>query len=98
MIGSTTCDARAASMYTVFRATLSSSPLPSGAPLLGLTSKWGKLLDDTSSRIRWPRLNRLEVGKAVTLMAYTSPGAIKAGSDQDWRYRHRRIPSVTFNA
>ena len=50
--GNTTWEGRLESMYTVFRATRRTSPVPSGAPVLGFTSKCGKLLDETSSRIR----------------------------------------------
>jgi len=34
---------------------------PSSSPVLGLTSKRGKLLDEMSSRMRWPARNRLAV-------------------------------------
>jgi hypothetical protein len=36
--------------------------LPSGSPVLGLTSKRGKLLEEMSRRMRWPRAKRLLVG------------------------------------
>ncbi len=64
MSGSTTWDGRARSRYTRLVATTNRLARPSGSPLFGFTSKWGKLLLEISTRIRCPRANRLLVGKA----------------------------------
>ena len=60
--GSTMCEGRSRSIWTVFLATRVRIHAPSGSPVLGLTSKCGKLLLEMSSRMRWPALNRLQVG------------------------------------
>src|SRR5688572_20105288 len=69
MIGNTTCEGRARSMCTRLVATLMPVDRPSGSPVFGFTSKCGKLLLETSNRIRCPRLKRLHVGNASILMA-----------------------------
>ncbi len=50
--GSTTREARSLSTNTRFVATRISPPAPSAAPVFKFRSKCGKLLDDTSSRMR----------------------------------------------
>ena len=79
MIGSITCDGRDASSHTRLVATRDAVAFASGSPVFGFTSKCGKLLLEMSSRIRWPRANRLLVGNAVTRIGYTVPGVIIAG-------------------
>src|SRR5262249_22614981 len=57
--GSTMWDS---SRCTVFSATRVCVWRPSGSPVLGLTSKRGKLELEMSTRIRWPGTNRFDVG------------------------------------
>src|SRR5688572_15309332 len=98
MRGSTTCDGRDASMNTRFVATRDDVAFASASPVLGFTSKCGKLLLEMSSRIRCPRANKLLVGNAVTWIGYTVPGVIIDGRSHESRYRTRRMPSATFMA
>src|ERR1700760_58019 len=48
--GRITWDERAESICTVLRAMRRTRPVPSGAPVFGLTSKCGKLLEEMSRR------------------------------------------------
>src|SRR5256885_14679692 len=66
-------------------ATCMGPALPSGAPVLGFTSKRGKLLLEMSRRMRWPLRNRLEVGMGSMVMATTSPGVISSGCSHELR-------------
>ena len=58
------CEGRRGLWWTVLSTAAWHRFAPRGSPVLGLTSNLGKLLLEMSSRIRWPRLNRLAVGKA----------------------------------
>ena len=60
--------ARSASQNTVLRATLRVRPLPSGSPVFGFTSNFGKLEDEMSSRMRCPLAKRLAVAKGSIVM------------------------------
>src|ERR1019366_3320043 len=60
--GSTIREGRFASRYTLFFATCHLRLPLSGSPVLGFTSKRGKLLLEISRRMRWPRWNTSEVG------------------------------------
>ncbi len=84
-MGMMTDDGRLASRKIVLRATLRAPPPPSGPPVLGLMSKWGKLLEEMSIRMRWPALNRFEVGKASMATSTGLPGVRGDGADQDER-------------
>ena len=69
MIGRTICEGCSASTWTELTASCRRRAIPSGSPVFGLTSKCGKLLDEMSSRMRWPALNRLAVGKGSTAIS-----------------------------
>src|SRR5258708_37930265 len=94
MRGRTILEGRCAEPYTVFRAVLKARPLPSGSPVLGLTSNFGKLDEEMSSLMRCPALNRLAVANGSMMMRKISPRTIGFGSSQDARYRQRKRPSV----
>ena len=59
MTGRITRDGCAASTWTVLWAITVWVWRPTGSPVLGFTSKRGKLELAMSRRIRWPRANRL---------------------------------------
>src|SRR5262249_52433872 len=65
--GSTTCDGRPAEKCTVLSATTVGPGSPRGPPVFGFTSNRGKLDDERSIRIRWPRAKRLLVGQGEVL-------------------------------
>ncbi len=52
MTGSSTCDGRVASKWSVFSAMRTGPGRPSGPPLLGFTSMRGKLEEEMSTRMR----------------------------------------------
>jgi len=62
VIGNKMCDPICESWYTVFSAVTIRRCCCKGSPVLGFTSKRGKLLLDTSKRIRCPLANTLAVG------------------------------------
>src|SRR5438270_736547 len=77
MSGSTTCDARSRSTYTALTALTRCVCRPTGSPVFGLTSSRGKLLLETSSRIRCPaataawlgsRSRRSRLGQALQFL------------------------------
>ena len=72
--GSTTLLGRPASTNTVLTATRRRRANPSGSPVFGLTSNFGKLLDDTSSRMRCPGRNRFAVGNSVMRISHHLAG------------------------
>src|SRR5215813_13522335 len=63
----------AGSKYTVFCATRELRLSFSGSPVLGFTSKRGKLLLEISRRMRWPRRKRMEVGYISMVSSYGLP-------------------------
>src|SRR5471032_503619 len=68
-IGRTRCDGCADPKCTVFTAIRGARASAGDSPLFGLTSKWGKLLLDISSRIRCPRLNKFAVAKGSMVIS-----------------------------
>lgn len=72
--GNTTRLGRSASAKTVFTATRLRLALPSGSPVFGLTSNFGKLLDEMSSLMRCPGMKRFAVGNSVIRILPTSRG------------------------
>ena len=69
LTGNKMCEGRAASAKTRLRAMRGCCHVPSGSPEFGLTSKWGKLLLDISSRRRCPRQNKLAIGNSSMVIA-----------------------------
>lgn len=67
-------------MCTVLTAVAVRRAPASGSAVLVLTSKRGKLLEETSSRMRWPAAKRFAVSGATTSTSWTSPGARDSGS------------------
>ena len=67
-----------------------------GSPVLGFTSKRGKLLLDMSSRMRCPALNRLDVGYSCMVSWQTSPGFISSCFSSEFLNLARMIPSSRF--
>ena len=58
--------------YTAFLAVMTRLLAPTGSPVLGLTSKRGKLLLEMSTRMRCPFLNTLAGRKRLDMQARTS--------------------------
>src|SRR5690554_2770383 len=68
---------------------------PSGLPVLGFLSNWGKLLEVISTRIRWPGLNTLAVPVISISNSYTSLGVSKLILSTPSLNLALRIPSET---
>ena len=58
---------------------------PSGSPVFGFTSNRGKLLLETSTRIRWPRRNTSDVGYISIVNSYGWPGVSGFSATSDSR-------------
>src|SRR4051794_1179567 len=89
------CEAWLADRWTVLVAT---RVLPSARKALlvfGFGSKRGELDDETRMRMRWPLLKISDVLHRSTGNSYTWPGSRKSSRANDFRYRARKMPSVT---
>ena len=75
-------DGCAASCRMVCSAFCTAASSPKTPPVFGLRSKRGKLLLDTSSRMRWPALKRFDVAPRSIVISVGSPGVSSA-----WRRR-----------
>ena len=73
------CDARSALWYIVCLAVSYVRSVPSGAPVLWLTSKRGQLLELMSTRIRCPASKMLDVGYSSNSNSYAAPGSMNSG-------------------
>ena len=61
--GSNTWDGCASSWWMLLRASILTGEVAGFSPVLPLTSKRGKLLDDISSLIRWPLAKQVAGGE-----------------------------------
>jgi len=83
---------------TVLQATRRARPTPAGSPVLGFTSNLGKLLEEISSRMRCPALNRIGCGEELDGQFHRCAGHRRAGDSVAMRKRQRMMPSVRFIA
>ena len=67
---------------------------PIGSPVFGLRSSRGKFDEETSTRIRWPRAKRFDVGGSSILTVYAVPGSIITSRSNPSRKRVRMIESL----
>jgi hypothetical protein len=94
--GSVRWDAWFESCHTCWSATCSfSEPASSGLTvLLRLRSKRGKLLEEISSRMRWPVRNVWATSHRSMPNSVTSPGSSSSSRRSPLRYRARMMPSA----
>src|SRR5262249_26543785 len=83
--GSISAEGRVRSCQTVCAAFSSLVSVPRGPPVFGFRSKRGKLLLETSRRMRWPFKKTLLVTPASTSIRYTSPGCASLSFSSDSR-------------